>query len=95
MGTDLDIHNGPIGLGYVQRGDIAKQHSLATRLDIGEISVQGTLGKADVFGHNSGIGDLAIFRHDLTDEDRMYIPYPGANKGVGKREAHALHAFSQ
>jgi len=95
MRTDLDVHNGPIGLGYFQRGNISKQHSLATRLDVRQISMQGTLGEAYLFGHYSGIGDLAIFRHDLADENGMCIPYPGANKSVGKREAHTLRAFSQ
>lgn len=95
MRTDLDVHNGPIGLGYFQRGNISKQHSLATRLDVCQISMQGTLGETDFFGHDNRIGDLAIFRHDLADEDGMCIPYPGANKSVGKREAHTLRAFSQ
>jgi len=95
MRTDLDVHNGPIGLGYFQRGNISKQHSLATRLDVCQISMQGTLGETDLFGRDSGIGDLAIFRHDLADEDRMCIPYPGASKSVGKRKAHTLRALSQ
>lgn len=95
MRTDLDIHNGPVGLGYIQGGDISKQHRFTTGLDVCQVSMQGTLGETNLFGHHSGIGDLAILRHDLADEDRMRIPYPRANEGVGKREAHTLRPLGQ
>ena len=55
--------------------------------------MQGVLGEADLFGDNSGIWDLAILQHNLADEDRMRVPYPRTNEGVGKREAHTLRAL--
>ena len=57
--------------------------------------MQDTLGGADLFGHNNGIGNLAILGHDFADEDRMRIPYPRTDEGIGKREAHTLRAPSQ
>ena len=95
MRTNLDIHNGPVGLSYIQGGNISKQHRLTTRFYVCQVSMQGTLGEADLFGYHNGIGDLAILRHDLADDNRMCIPYPRANEGIGKREAHALHALNQ
>jgi len=57
--------------------------------------MQRILGEADLFCGPTGIGDLAILRHDLGDEDEVCLPYPGTDEGVGKCKAHTLHAFSQ